>query len=90
MGCKGDLSENNNGGYQFRMDNGLMINTSEIEPNTTLGDVNYPASPSVSFTTLSGSTYDFENIERERIVDGCFREDNQYLGFEKDDIDREY
>ncbi len=90
MGQKGELSENDKGGYLFQMDNGLIINTSETEPHTTLGSVNYPESPSVSFRTLSGSTYDFENIERERLVDGCFREDNHYLGFEKEDFDREY
>ena len=80
----GDLSRNSDGSYMFKMDNGRTIATSPARPNTTLGDVNYPLSPSVSFQTQSGTLYDFKNIERERAVDGCFRQGNQYLGFDNE------
>ena len=38
---------------------------------------------------MSGSTYVFENMERERAVDGVFKKDNQFLGYNKDDFDYE-
>ena len=87
VGKEGELTHNYKGGYTFKMDNGFRIETNEVMPNTTLGDVNYPNSPSVSFTTSSGSTYDFENIERERAVDGCFKSnDGVFLGYDEPDI----
>ncbi len=91
IGAKGELTKNPDGSYHFKMDNKMSINTNISDPNTTLGDVNYLPSPEVSFKTRSGTLYVFENIERERAVDGCFRQGNQYLGFDNEpDITDEY
>lgn len=87
-GEQGYITPNEKGGYNFAMDNGKTISTSQTKPNTTLGDLNHPACKSFSFETQSGTVYDFEaNLEREKLVDGCFMKDNQFLGFEENEIE---
>lgn len=74
----GTLTSNSKGGWNFEMEKGGIISTSEIAPNTTLGDLNHPRCKEFSFTTKSGSTYIFDICNRERLIDGCQRKDNQY------------
>lgn len=83
IGELGHLTKTSDNRYQFAMLNGSTITTSPIEPNTELGSVDYAPSRSVSFKTTSGNIYDFENVDVERLVDGCFREGNKFLGFSK-------
>lgn len=83
IGLTGALSRNEQGGYSFKMfENGKTIRTSMPKPNTTLGDVDYPACRNIGFETKSGSIYQFDFMDIERVVDGTRRVDNRFLGFE--------
>lgn len=77
----GTLTPNSKGGWNFEMEKGGIISTSEIAPNTTLGDLNHPSCKEFSFTTKSGSTYIFDICNRERLIDGCQRNDNQFQSY---------
>lgn len=77
----GTLKQNSKGGWDFAMEKGGVISTSKTAANTTLGDLNHPRCKEFSFTTESGSTYIFDICNRERIVDGCFKKDNQFQSY---------
>lgn len=77
----GTLEKNSKGGWDFSMEKGGIISTSEVLPNTTLGDLNHPRCKEFSFTTKSGSTYIFDICNRERLIDGCQRKDNQFQSY---------
>ena len=83
IGKPGFLTKIDNSRYQFLMEDGSAIKTSPVKPGTELGSVDYAPSRSVSFRTVNGNIYDFENIGVERLVDGCFRDGNQFLGLNK-------
>lgn len=87
IGQMGEIERNARNGYSFIMDNGLTINTTGVKEGTQLGSIDVKTAPESSFETMSGSTYVFENMERERAVDGVFKKDNQFLGYNKDDFD---
>lgn len=89
IGQMGEIERNARNGYSFIMDNGLTINTTGVKEGTQLGSIDVKTAPELSFETMSGSTYVFENMERERAVDGVFKKDNQFLGYNKDDFDYE-
>lgn len=89
IGEIGEIEKNARNGYSFIMNNGLTINTTGVREGTQLGNIDYKNTPEFSFETTSGSTYVFENMERERAVDGVFKKDNQFLGYNKDDFDYE-
>lgn len=86
IGESGELTRNERNGYTFSMANGMTISTTAMNVNAPhLGDINNPNTRSLYFETISGSQYDFENIEtKEKIVDGCFKRDNQFLGFDNE------
>ena len=85
IGSFGYLSCDEYGRYAFRMEkSGLTIQTSAAKPNTTLGDVNHPVCRNIGFETLSGSAYQFDFMDIERLQDGVRREENHFLGFEHD------
>lgn len=84
VGTYGYLSCDEYGRYAFRMENGSTIQTSAAKPDTTLGDVNHPVCRNVGFETLSGSAYQFDFMDIERLHDGVRRQGNEYLGFEHD------
>ena len=87
VGQVGNIEKNTHNGYTFFMENGKAIATSTVDKNAPhLGDIDNPSTRSLYFQTKSGSIYDFENIEyKERTVDGCFRKDNEFLGFNNQD-----
>lgn len=87
IGQMGEIERNTRNGYSFIMNNGLTINTTGVKEGTQLGSIDVKTAPELSFETMSGSTYVFENMERERAVDGVFKDGNRFLGFEKDDIE---
>lgn len=83
VGAFGYLSCDEYGRYAFRMEeNGQTIQTSATKPNMTLGDVNHPVCRNIGFETLSGSAYQFDFMDIERLHDGVRRVDNRFLGFE--------
>ncbi len=85
VGSYGYLSCDAYGRYAFRMEEtGQIIQTSATKPNTTLGDVNHPVCRNIGFETLSGSAYQFDFMDIERLFDGVRKVDNQFLGFEHD------
>lgn len=86
----GTLEQNKKVGWDFKMEKGGIISTSAIAPNTTLGDLNYPRCKEFSFTTKSGSTYIFDIFNRERLIDGSQRKDNQFQSYNKEKQEWEF
>lgn len=83
IGTYGYLSCDEYGRYAFRMEGtGETIRTSAAKPHTQLGDVNHPVCRNVGFETLSGSAYQFDFMDIEKLHDGVRRQGNQFLGFE--------
>lgn len=72
------------GSVEFNCEAGTLHTMPIDNTKPHLGDLNHPNCTSFSFTTVSGSYYDFD-IERmgERVVDGCQRQENEFFGFEK-------
>ena len=79
----GVLEKNLKGGWNFIMENGGIISTSSVKPNSTLGDLNHPRCKEFSFMTNSGSTYVFAICDGEKLYDGCMRKGNQFQSYNK-------
>lgn len=90
VGEYGTLEKNSKGGWNFVMERGGIISTSEIVPNSTLGDLNHPRCKEFSFTTKSGSIYIFDICNRERLIDGCQRNDNQFQSYNNEKQEWEF
>ena len=85
VGCIGVLERNTKGGYDFHMqDNGKTICTTRARERTVLGDVDVPICRNLGFQTQSGTFYQFDFLDYERVVDGTRMEGNQYVGYEKE------
>lgn len=83
IGCVGDLERNEKGGYDFRMrDSGLIIRTNSAQHGTVLGDIDVPNCRNLGFQTRSGTAYQFDFMDYERVVDGTRMVGNQFMGYE--------
>ncbi len=71
IGCYGVLRPNKRAGWDFAMDNGKVISTTAVAPNTVLGSLEHPSCKEFSFQTQSGSLYVFEICNREGLLDYC-------------------
>ena len=84
IGCVGTLEKNARGGYAFSMrDNGLTINTTGVQFGTVLGDVDVPNCRNLGFQTQSGTMYQFDFMDYERVIDGTRMVGNRFVGFEQ-------
>lgn len=84
VGSYGYLSCDEFGRYAFRMDNtpGLTIQTSAAKVNSVLGDIKHPVCRNLGFETRSGSAYQFDFMDVEKLHDGARVVDNTFLGYE--------